>query len=139
MEVGVKGSVDPQKGMAINFSDIKKAVNNIIDQWDHATFVYYKDKKLLNFLRSIGSKRIVLPFESTTENLVRLMLSKLRQTMGEKLRALGITDIQVRIAETSTTYAESSVSIEDPTPKNQTQRRSPRPPFGLNKREKPRV
>lgn len=66
--VEVEGSVDPTTGMVIDFHDLKTAVRNALEPFDHAFVLQEGD----NILREVDQERIIyLPFPPTAENLSR--------------------------------------------------------------------
>lgn len=110
MTVSVEGPVG-SNGMVMNAHELKKVIGPLVDGWDHGSFVFADDKIFLEFLIADGSKHTVLPFETTTENLVSFVLSYIKERMIDRLRELGISKVTVRIDETKTMYAEDVMEI----------------------------
>lgn len=94
-------------GMVLDYYDVKKIIEPIIDNLDHSFMVYKDDKELLEALKALNSKMVVVDFQSTAENICRYLLDKIKKS---QLPA-NISKIKVRIFETENTYAEEELSI----------------------------
>jgi 6-pyruvoyltetrahydropterin/6-carboxytetrahydropterin synthase len=76
--------------MVIDFGDISKYAQPIIDKLDHAFMVYCFDEIMLNSLdfwenhESIF-KSIVVPFESTAENIAKYIYDQFVNAIKEKI------------------------------------------------------
>ena len=87
LQVGYKGDINPDTGMVIDFSDIKKLVKEeIVDKLDH------------QFLNQLSSTDGFPSHLSTAENMVIWIVNKLIYTPGKLCF--------VRLYETPTSYAE---------------------------------
>jgi len=97
LQIGVKGKVDSQTGMVIDFGDLKEIVKErIIDKLDH---------KLLNHLdEDIGTECDFPSNQPTAENMVLWIAEELRMAFLLNLELPSITF--VRLYETPTSYAE---------------------------------
>lgn len=104
--VGLEGTPDA-RGMLIDFQDLKRLVQPLIDTWDHATLVASDDTTLQDALEALGSRYVVLPFDSTAENLCTYVADHLIREAGAWLQARGIQKLWVRLAETETSFAET--------------------------------
>ena len=59
----------------MDYYDLKKIVNPIIENLDHAFMVNENDKDdSLEFLEKMKSKKIIVEFESTVENICKIFL-----------------------------------------------------------------
>lgn len=92
-----------KKGMVIDFTDLKQAVNEIILQpMDHA-FIYdqtsERECKIAALLTELNSKTFALPYRTTAENLARFMFVRLTQYTALKITC-------IRLWETPTSFAE---------------------------------
>lgn len=105
MTVELEGPVG-EDGIAMDFQDIKGLVKPLVDAWDHSTLVAEYDTELLAALDSLGSRFVVLPSDSTAENLAGLAADYVVREGDDVLRDRGITRIRVRVAETETCFAE---------------------------------
>ncbi len=97
----------PEQGMVMDYSEVKRiALEQLVDEWDHAFLVYRGDKPVLDFLQSLpGHKTVVLDVPPTAENLATIAFNILkpvyRDTYGNHLHLE-----QVRIYETPNNWAD---------------------------------
>lgn len=96
-------------GMVFDYFDVKNIVGPIVDELDHAFIISNKDTELLEAIKKLNSKHVVVDFESTAENLCHYFLKKIKEADLPK----NITDIMVKIFETENTYAEESLCLID--------------------------
>ena len=112
--VEVEQPDDEVKNMVIDFGDLKEAVNEIIEHFDHSILIGgedAKDVKMLNYFRKQGWKYRIFEFNTTAENLSRHIagLIKLKlQSKGSKLDRINF-GLTVRLYETPTSYAEVTI------------------------------
>ncbi len=78
MIVELEGELQ-SSGMVMDYYDVKKNINPIVERLDHAFMVYKDDKETITFLEKINSKRIVVDFQSTVENICNYILSELKK------------------------------------------------------------
>jgi 6-pyruvoyltetrahydropterin/6-carboxytetrahydropterin synthase len=101
MIVELEGEVN-EGGMIMDYYDLKKVVNPIVDLLDHAFMVYEKDKEIVSFLESVKSKMVIVDFQSTVENICRYILTEIRkQNLPPNVKK-----VKVRIFESIDDYAE---------------------------------
>ena len=93
----------PKNGMVMDFSDLKRLVNEeIISLLDHALVLNAKtDPQLVDALKQHYEKIVTVEFQPTTENLLGYIAGKLQKRLPETV-ALAC----VRLRETDTSYAE---------------------------------
>lgn len=106
MIVELEGSLDDQ-GMIMDYFDLKKIVIPIIEELDHAFMVYEKDKEIIKFLESVNSKKMVVDFQSTVENICRYILFQIQK---QKLPS-NVSKVKVRIFESVDDYAEEEARM----------------------------
>jgi 6-pyruvoyltetrahydropterin/6-carboxytetrahydropterin synthase len=106
MIVQFEGELDKDQ-MVIDYYDVEKIINPIIEKLDHAFMVNKEDKVVLEFLEKINSKKIVVNFNSTVENICSYLLSKIR---GSSLPS-NIAFLKVRVYETLFDYAEEKLKL----------------------------
>ena len=106
MIVEFEGELDEQ-GMVIDFYDVEKKIAPIIDELDHAFMVKDDDVIALDFLEKLNSKKIVVSFESTVENICKYISDQIIKGNLPK----NIQYITVRVYETAEDYAEEKVSL----------------------------
>ncbi|MDZ4698664.1 MAG: 6-carboxytetrahydropterin synthase [Rhodothermales bacterium] len=104
MTVELEGDPD-ERGMLIDFKEIKKILSPLIEDWDHATLVADDDIDLRYALEELGSRQALLPYDSTAENLSRYTAEYLMKQGTEVLRTRKIHNISVTVRETDTCYA----------------------------------
>jgi 6-pyruvoyltetrahydropterin/6-carboxytetrahydropterin synthase len=107
MIVEVEGDV-LDSGMVMDYYDLKKIVNPIIEEVDHAFMVYKNDKKIVEFLEEMNSKKIVVDFQSTVENICRYFLDKINSAGLPN----NVNSLNVRIYETHDDYAEEKILLK---------------------------
>jgi len=106
MLVEFEGELD-ENGMVIDYYDVEKIVNSIIEKLDHAFLVNKNDKLTIEFLEKLNSKKVVVDFESTAENICTYLLTQIKSV---KIPA-NVKSLMVRVSETDEDYAEERVSI----------------------------
>jgi len=106
MIVEFEGELDEQ-GMVIDFYDVEKIINPIIDKLDHAFMVKDDDRLTIEFLEKLNSKKVVVNFFATVENICKYISSNIVKGNLPK----NIKFINVRVYETAEDYAEEKVSL----------------------------
>lgn len=106
MMVQFEGELNKDQ-MVIDYYDVEKIINPIIQELDHAFMVNKDDKVVLEFLEKMNSKKVIVDFDATAENICKFMLTRIS---GEKLPE-NIKSIKVRIYETQFDYAEDSMKL----------------------------
>ncbi len=115
MWVEAQGHATHEDGMLVDFHELKRVVGPLVDAWDHATLVGKNDSELLDMLKALNLKHYLLPADPTAEAIAAYAARHLERRAGKLLRERGVETISVRIFETETCYAESSVSLAVPT------------------------
>lgn len=106
MIVEFEGELDEQ-GMIIDFYDVEKIINPIIEKLDHAFMVNKNDKDVINFLEKVNSKKVVVAFDSTVENISKYLLGQIRESeLPENVKGL-----KVKVYETVGDYAETEKNL----------------------------
>lgn len=107
LQVEFEGNIDTNTGMVLDYFDVKDIVGPIVDELDHSVIIWEKDEILLEKISELNSAHVVVPFESTAENLVVYFLNKISQaSLPEE-----IFKIKVRVCETENTYAEDEIKL----------------------------
>jgi 6-pyruvoyltetrahydropterin/6-carboxytetrahydropterin synthase len=106
MILTVEGEMNQQQ-MVIDYYDLEKIISPIIQELDHAFMVNKDDKLVLEFLNQINSKKVVVDFDATVENICLFILNKIKTASLPK----NIKAIAVRIYETQFDYAEERLEI----------------------------
>ena len=97
-QVTVAGPLDDD-GMVLDFSVLKKHMEEIIDRWDHALLLFCDDP-LLDVLRTVPMRIRRLGFIPTAENMARYIAGRLA---GGKIP---VDVVAVKVWETATSFAE---------------------------------
>ena len=113
MMVEVEGTPD-DRGMLIDFKHLKRVLKPLVDRMDHATLVAENDTELRSALDTLSTKQVVLPFDSTAENLASFVADHLVTEARDVLHDHSVTDVRVQVWETETCYAETTVSVVMP-------------------------
>jgi len=106
MFVEIEGEPD-ERGMLMDFKDLKLCLVDLIEAWDHATMVALDDTELRNVVESRDWKHFILPYDTTAENICIYAAEYLIQNSEAVLRSHGIGTVRVRVSETETCYAEA--------------------------------
>ena len=93
--------------MVIDYFDVEKIINPIIAKLDHAFMVNKDDKIVLGFLEKMNSKKVVVDFQSTAENICSYLLNEIRQASLPN----NVKKIKVRVYETTDVYAEETLTL----------------------------
>ena len=101
------GDLDEQ-GMIIDYYDVEKIINPIIEKLDHAFMVNKNDKVVLEFLEKMKSKKVVVDFQSTAENICVYLINEIKKTSLSS----NVREIKVRVYETAHDYAEASLQLK---------------------------
>ncbi len=112
LEITLTGGVveqdgQPDNGMIMDFSDVKKLANSaLVDVWDHAFLVYEKDTAVRAFLDSLPNhKTVVLPLVPTIENLTTIAFDILKNAFADHF-GTGLTLHKIKLFETPNCWAE---------------------------------
>jgi len=113
MVVELEGEPD-ERGMLVDFKDIKTFLQLLVDAWDHATLVAASDKLLLQAMELLQSKHFVLPYDTTSENICRYVTDYLTTHAIDILLRHSVVAICVRLQESETCYAELETPVVAP-------------------------
>ncbi|MEP0861054.1 MAG: 6-carboxytetrahydropterin synthase [Ignavibacterium sp.] len=107
MIVEFKGELNKDQ-MVIDYYDVEKIINPIINQLDHAFMVNTNDKIVLEFLEKMNSKKVVVDFDATAENICKFLLSEISKSSLPE----NINSVKVRVYETQFDYAEDTLQLK---------------------------
>lgn len=85
------------RGMVLDFSDIKRVVSTWIDEQIDHRMLLHRDDPLVSYLRSVGEPLYLLDVNPTAENIARLIF--------EFTRAAGFPIVECQLWETPRCYA----------------------------------
>lgn len=106
MIVEFEGELDKNQ-MVIDYYDVEKIVNPVIEKLDHSFMVNINDKIVLEFLEKMNSKKVVVEFNSTAENICNYLLSEIKKCSLPS----NISSVKVRVYETQFDYAEETARL----------------------------
>lgn len=101
-----------KKGMIIDFYDLGKAINPVIEQLDHAFLCEKGDVKVINFMKINKMKHVIVDYHSTVENICNDFLHRI----AEKLiiiKNVKLYNLTLKLFESPNSYAENSISLLD--------------------------
>jgi 6-pyruvoyltetrahydropterin/6-carboxytetrahydropterin synthase len=99
---------DPdENGMVMDYYDLKKVVEPILDELDHAFMVCKKDIEMIEALEKLNSRKVIVDFETTAENICIYLHNKIKSAKLPQ----NIHSIKVRVLETENSYAEEETKI----------------------------
>lgn len=102
-----EGQLD-QNGMLIDFYDIFKIVNPILDELDHSIICDMNDKELIEIAKKINERVVIIDSPTTAENISIYITKRiLNSNIPDNISA-----ITVRVYETLDAFAEHSVQIK---------------------------
>ena len=104
--IELRGEPD-NNGMIMDYYDLNKMVNPIIDELDHSFMVFKNDVEVIDALDKLDSRKVVVDFETTAENICGYLLDRI------KLKSLpsNIKSVKVRVLETENSYAEEAIDF----------------------------
>ena len=106
MIVEFEGELDKNQ-MVIDYYDVEKIIKPVIEKLDHSYMVNKDDKILLEFLEKVDSKRVVVDFYATAENICTYLLNEVKKCSLPS----NILSVKVRVHETQFDYAEESMRL----------------------------
>jgi len=111
-----------EQGMVLDYFDLKKTVDPLIAEIDHAFLCDRSDALIVRFLESSGLKAVYVDFPTTAENLAKWFFERLKvifngvnegSSRDDRSSTKHLRELRVRIQETERTYAEVGGSISD--------------------------
>jgi len=106
MRIILEGTEDAG-GMLMDFYELKKLISPLLEELDHAFMVRDTDSGMIEALKALHSRMVIVGFESTVENLCRYFLEKISKA---GLPA-NISSVTVRIFETPVAFAEETLEL----------------------------
>jgi len=106
MLVEFRGELNKDE-MVIDYYDVEKIINPIVEKLDHSFMVNKDDKVVLEFLEKMNSKKVVVDFQSTAENICTYILNEVKKANLPS----NLKEIKVRVFETSDDYAEEKLIL----------------------------
>ncbi len=106
LQVIVSGTED-EHGLVIDFYDLKRIINPVIEKLDHSFMVSTKDTDLVRLFKGFETKIVLVDFHSTVENIAKYLL----QEISSAGLPGNIDEVAVRVYETTDSYAEASINL----------------------------
>jgi 6-pyruvoyltetrahydropterin/6-carboxytetrahydropterin synthase len=107
MLVELEGKLN-DKGMIMDYYELNKIIQPLVEKLDHAFLVNEKDTNVLEFLEKLNSKKVVVGFHSTVENICLYILGEIKKINFPS----NVKSIKVRVHETPGDYAEESITLK---------------------------
>ncbi len=107
MLVEIEGELN-DKGMVMDYYDLRDVIDPIVEELDHSFMANEKDLPVVEFLEKMKSKRMIVDFDSTVENITTYFLNKIKNA---KLPS-NIKKLKVRVCETPDDYAEEEITLK---------------------------
>jgi 6-pyruvoyltetrahydropterin/6-carboxytetrahydropterin synthase len=107
MIVEFEGELDKNQ-MVIDYYDVEKIINPVIEKLDHSFMVNKDDKIVLEFLEKMSSKKVVVESLATAENICLYLLDEIKKCSLPS----NISSVKVRVYETQFDYAEEKLMLK---------------------------
>lgn len=108
MLIGLEGALD-KNSMVLDYYEIDRIIQPLMNQLDHAFLCDKDDKMIIEFLATNGFKYSIIPYVTTSENIVTYFLDTIKERFQkfENLFTLSVT-----VYETIDAYAERTISLK---------------------------
>lgn len=108
LRVALDGIPD-ERGMVMDFYDVATMVEPIVAMLDHAFLCSDDDDTMLRLFRDHPEfKVVIVPFQTTVENICRWIAEQLAHQLRGKPN---IFRLHVRLHETTTAFAECTITL----------------------------
>ncbi len=77
MLVEIEGDV-MENGMVMDYYHLRDVIDPLVEKMDHAFLAYKEDEVVLEFLEKMNSKKVIVDFQSTVENITRFFLGEIK-------------------------------------------------------------
>lgn len=111
MEVELEGEAGAD-GMVMDFNELKKIIQPLVEQLDHTTVIAGNDEELKAVFEQKNWNYFLLPFDSTAENFCKYFSEAIVSRHSALLKTHNITSLEVRISETDTSWASCKINIQ---------------------------
>lgn len=102
LRLDLEGYLDPN-GMLIDFYDLEVIMRPLLNEFDHAFLVDSNDTLMLDFLKANDFKHLIIPFTSTSENIIKYIAERI---IPEFKKFESVKTIYIRLYETEDVFAE---------------------------------
>ena len=70
-EIYLKGDFQDDAQMLMDFTLVSENFKNLLDSFDHSIIAWNQDKELLDTLPNLNSRYVVVPYNTTSEQIAR--------------------------------------------------------------------
>ena len=106
--VSIKGEVNPESGMVIDFGALKP-VKDFIDQFDHSMILWEQDDaNFIQFFKNNTKRHIIMKQNTTAENMARLVHQWIDHWLFRIGGELWVDKVEVWETETGSAIATNS-------------------------------
>lgn len=109
MIVELEGEVN-EDGMVIDFYELGKIVKPIVEMFDHSFLVHKDDSKLIAMLEELESRRVVVDYSATVENICKDILQRIIKRIREE-EIKNISKVTVTLFETPNASAILTMEV----------------------------
>jgi len=102
----VEGTPD-KHGIVIDFYDLDNIVKPVLEKLDHSFIAYDMDIELIDLLKKLNSKVVVVGFQSTAENLCAYFLTEIKNAFLPG----NICRVKCLLYETSDCFVQDEVKF----------------------------
>jgi len=106
--LSLEGVLD-KNSMVLDYYEIDRIIRPMMNQLDHAFLCDKDDKMMIDFLENNGFKYSIIPYVTTSENLVTYFLDTIKKDFQkfDNLLTLSIT-----VFETIDAFAERTINLK---------------------------
>lgn len=98
-----------ENSMVLDYYDIDRFVNPLIDKFDHSFICDENDSMMIDFLAANGFKYHIVPYVTTSENLVTYLIEL---AIPHFSKFDNLESLTIKLYETEDAYAERNVSLK---------------------------
>jgi 6-pyruvoyltetrahydropterin/6-carboxytetrahydropterin synthase len=104
--IELNGTED-SNGLLMDYYDLAKLVLPVLEKIDHCFMVSVKDTNLIEALKKLDSKAVIVDFEPTAENICKYILNEITKTGLQT----NIRSVRARVYETDDAFAEDEIKL----------------------------
>lgn len=104
-EIGLKGNINPDTGMVLDFKELKP-IKDFVDDFDHATvFAAEEDAEVIEFFYSKFERVLVMKKNCTAENMARALFKVATSFIQQQSGSIEVAYARVRETATGAAVA----------------------------------
>ena len=108
MQVELEGEGIGTMGMVMDYYELGKIVGEVLDDFNHCFVINENDLIMKEFLEKNNFKKVIIPFDSTAENLCNFFAKIIQNKLSSYTNIKVLT---IRLYEARDTFAECSIRI----------------------------